>query len=108
MITVIRVCRKCGAKIFSDAPEGLCTRCVLETALWTLPEDTVVPTRRDDPVIQNWRADSLIGETIGHYKISEPIGTGGMGEVYLATDIVAGRKAALSSCPCALPGMWSG
>ena len=104
MITVIRVCRKCGAKIFSDAPEGLCTRCVLETALRTLPEETVVPTRRDDPVIQTWRADSLVGETIGHYKISEAIGTGGMGEVYLATDIVAGRKAALKLLPIRFTG----
>src|SRR3954453_12016211 len=33
MIRVIRICRKCGAKIFSDAPEGLCTSCVLKTAL---------------------------------------------------------------------------
>ncbi|HEU5247784.1 MAG TPA: hypothetical protein VFU09_11900, partial [Candidatus Udaeobacter sp.] len=49
MITVIRVCRKCGAKILSDAPEGLCTRCVLETALRTVPEEAVVPTRWDDP-----------------------------------------------------------
>jgi TolB-like protein/Flp pilus assembly protein TadD len=104
MITVIRVCRKCGAKIFSDAPEGLCTRCVLGTALRTLPEETVVATRRDDPVIQNRRADSLVGETIGHYKISEPIGTGGMGEVYLATDIVAGRKAALKLLPMRFTG----
>ena len=42
-------------------------------------------------VIQNQQADSLVDQTIGHYKISESIGTGGMGEVYLATDIVAGR-----------------
>src|SRR5207244_8038724 len=48
MIRVIRICRKCGAKIFSDAPEGLCTRCVLKTALMILP-DTVVPQERDDP-----------------------------------------------------------
>ncbi len=40
MAIVIRVCRKCGAKVFSDAPEGLCTGCVLETALGVLP-DTV-------------------------------------------------------------------
>jgi hypothetical protein len=38
MATVIRVCRKCGAKILSDAPEGLCTGCVLETALGIFPD----------------------------------------------------------------------
>src|SRR5438552_4545649 len=33
MIRVIRICRNCGAKVFSDAPEGLCTGCVLEAAI---------------------------------------------------------------------------
>ena len=33
MIRVIRICRKCGIKILSDAPEGLCARCVLKSAL---------------------------------------------------------------------------
>src|SRR5437660_8652411 len=41
MATVIRVCGKCGAKILSDAPEGLCTGCVLETALGIF-QDTAV------------------------------------------------------------------
>jgi TolB-like protein/Tfp pilus assembly protein PilF len=41
MIRVIRVCRKCGAKMFSDAPRGLCTACVLETALGILPNAPV-------------------------------------------------------------------
>src|SRR5206468_12777513 len=41
MIRVIRVCRKCGAKIFSDAPRGLCTACVLETALGIFPDAPV-------------------------------------------------------------------
>jgi len=50
-------------------------------------------------IIQNGQADSLVGQTIGHYKISESIGTGGMGEVYLATDVTAGRKAALKLLP---------
>jgi len=36
-----------------------------------------------------------IGQTIGHYKISRRISAGGMGEVYLATDTIVGRKAAL-------------
>src|SRR5881227_3814726 len=55
-------------------------------------------------VIQNQHADSLVGRTIGHYKISESIGTGGMGEVYLATDITAGRKAALKLLPLRFTG----
>jgi TolB-like protein len=50
-------------------------------------------------IIENRQADSLVGQTIGHYKISERIGTGGMGEVYLATDITSGRKAALKLLP---------
>ena len=50
------------------------------------------------------QADSLVGQTIGHYKISESIGTGGMGEVYLATDITAGRKAALKLLPMRFTG----
>src|SRR5262245_26615333 len=55
-------------------------------------------------VIQNQQAHSFVGQTIGHYKISESIGTGGMGEVYLATDIVAGRKAALKLLPMRFTG----
>src|SRR6478672_8284499 len=55
-------------------------------------------------VIQNQQVDSLVGRTIGHYKISESIGTGGMGEVYLATDMTAGRKAALKLLPLRFTG----
>src|SRR5207253_5649999 len=50
-------------------------------------------------IIQNEQANLLVDRTIGHYKISKRIGTGGMGDVYLATDIVAGRKAALKLLP---------
>ena len=55
-------------------------------------------------VIQNQEADSLVGQTIDHYKISESIGIGGMGEVYLAIDIVARRKAALKLLPLRFTG----
>ena len=50
-------------------------------------------------IIENEQADLLVGRTIGHYKISKRIGTGGMGDVYLATDVTAGRKAALKLLP---------
>src|SRR5438105_2453796 len=55
-------------------------------------------------IIGNGQADSLVGQKIGHYKISESIGIGGMGEVYLATDITAGRKAALKLLPARFTG----
>jgi eukaryotic-like serine/threonine-protein kinase len=55
-------------------------------------------------IIENRQATLLIGQTIGHYKISKLISTGGMGEVYLATDIVAGRKAALKLLPMRFTG----
>src|SRR5438045_1949868 len=41
MIRVIRICRKCGAKIFSDVPERLCPRCVLKSALGNFPDAAV-------------------------------------------------------------------
>src|SRR5947208_1906750 len=48
--------------------------------------------------------EALIGQSIGHYKISKRIGSGGMGEVYLASDISAGRQAALKLLPTQFTG----
>src|SRR2546422_11675661 len=53
----------------------------------------------DTSIVENGQTDLLVGQTIGHYQISKLIGAGGMGEVYLATDITAGRKAALKLLP---------
>src|SRR6266550_2355293 len=55
-------------------------------------------------IIENGQADLLVGQTIGHYKISKRIGSGGMGDVYLATDVTAGRKAALKLLPTRFTG----
>src|SRR5439155_25121808 len=97
MIRVIRICRKCGAKIFSDAPEGLCTGCVLETALGTfsdasvagvtdpgrvdkLPRDAAPATPQSKKAVC---AANLLGE-FGGYELLEAIGRGGQGVVFRA------------------------
>src|SRR4029453_16506312 len=77
MTPVVRVCQKCGTDIPSDAPEGGCPGCLLETALEPAGGQVV----------------------LGRYTLVKVLGRGGMGVVWLARDEELEREGGLKFFP---------
>ena len=104
---VSRVCSKCGAKIFADAAEGLCTACLLETGLGLFSEAANRVNdrgRADQPRHVGTPAsngkiatafDTEMPGILGDYELLEEIGRGGQAVVYRARQKSLNRVVAL-------------
>src|SRR6266536_1276223 len=86
MTNTSRVCPKCGATVFADAPQGCCSVCLVRTGLASLDDEN---DKASEPTVARMLKD------FGDYELLQEIGHGGQGVVYRARQKSLNRIVAL-------------